>query len=78
MGIFFVSVYEGRIYKINSKNEVSVFYEEKELFPAGLAIDREGNFLIANVGDLMKGTVTFVSKDGKNQRPGFQGFRLRA
>lgn len=63
--LFFVSIYEGKIFKLDKNNNLSIFYEENGFMPAGIAINKEGDFLVANVGDLKNGTVTLISKEGK-------------
>ncbi|QXZ10712.1 SMP-30/gluconolactonase/LRE family protein [Comamonas sp. Y33R10-2] len=66
--LYFVSVYEGRIYKLTPERNISVFYEEKGFFPGGIAITKDGDFVAANVGDFKSGTVTLIGNNGKKIR----------
>lgn len=60
--LYFVSVYEGRIYLLTPEKQLSIYFEDKKVLPAGIALEPDGSIVIADVGDLKKGTVLRLSK----------------
>jgi lactonase len=64
--LLFVSVYEGLVYQLTPSLELQIFYQDKKLAPAGIAIHKDGRVFIASVGDFHQGSVVAVDAQGRN------------
>lgn len=72
--LYFVDVYAGRIHRLTRAHVMSTIYEEPGLWPAGIAIHKDGRLFIAALGAPNRdgkfdaGTVIAIDADGKNRQ----------
>ncbi len=66
--LFFVDVYEGKVFRLTPALELSIIFTDKTLRPAGLAIHKNGRIYLAGLGDFAAGSIISLDADGKNVR----------
>lgn len=72
--LLFVDIYGGRVLKLSPDRVLTTIHEERGLYPAGIAIHRDGRLFIAAVGPpdadghLRRGSVIALDADGGNRR----------
>lgn len=64
--LFFVDVYEGKVFKLTADRQLSTIFADKTLRPAGLAIHRNGRIYLAGLGDFAAGSIVSLDPDGRN------------
>lgn len=64
--LLFVDVYGGRVLRLTPERELSTFYTDPKLHPAGIAIHKDGRVFVAGVGDFVGGSVIALDPDGGN------------
>lgn len=72
--LLFVDVYEGRILRLSPDRQLTTVYAEPQLYPAGIAIHKDGRIFVAalgaknNQGHFTAGTVIALKPDGSDRQ----------
>ncbi len=72
--LLFVDIYNSRVLHLTPDRQLSVFYTEKDLNPAGIAIHKDGRVFVAACGArngkgyFDAGTVIALDSDGRNRQ----------
>jgi lactonase len=72
--LLFVDIYNGRILRLSPDRQLSTVYTEPGLFPAGIAVHKDGRLFVGAVGrinsegQLADGSVIVLDADGRNRR----------
>lgn len=64
--LLFLDIYNGRVLRATPDGELSTFYEDAALCPAGIGIHKDGRVFLAAVGHFEAGSVVAVSPDGRD------------
>lgn len=62
--LYFVDVYGGRVLLLTPDRQLSTFYVDPALHPAGIAIHADGRIFVAAVGDFRNGSVIVLDPRG--------------
>ena len=70
--LFFVDVHGGRVLRLSRDGALTTIYSDRQLFPAGIAVHRDGRIFVAAVGapsssgEYTAGSVVALDPDGSN------------
>lgn len=64
--LFFVDVYEGKVFRLTPDQKISTIFVDRTLRPAGIAIHKNGRIYVAGLGDFAAGRIISLDADGKN------------
>lgn len=64
--LLLLNIYEGKVLKLSKTGQLSIVYEDKTLFPAGMAMHKDGRIFLAGLADYKRGRIVAVQPDGSN------------
>ena len=62
--LLFLNIYEGKVLKLSPDGQLSTVFEEPTLFPAGMAMHKDGRIFLAGLADYKRGKLIAITPDG--------------
>jgi lactonase len=62
--LLLLNIYEGKVLKLTPAGQLSTVFEDRTLFPAGMAMHKDGRIFLAGLADYQRGKILAIQADG--------------